>query len=338
MDGWRTGGERHALKRVAQARRLRERSRYSLVLRTLFVLPLMLAASRASSAELPSAPFVVDEVAPGVFVHTGKLLPLDAAGHDDIANVGFVVGARCIAVIDTGGSPRIGRALRETITRHSRLPICYVINTHVHVDHVLGNAAFKNDKPTFVGHVGLVDAIARSRDYFVQHYAVDFDAPATSDQIVGPDKTVTTTLELDLGGRRLQLRAWPKAHTDCDLTVYVEDAQVLWTGDLLFRERIPALDGSVRGWLAVIDELSRMQANLVVPGHGAVTGDLPAALAPERRYLQTLVDGVREEIAAGKSIEDATAHVGNAEKANWRLWESAHARNVSRVYQELEWE
>jgi quinoprotein relay system zinc metallohydrolase 2 len=338
MDGRRTGGERHALKRVAQARRLRERSRYFLFLCTLLVSPLMLAASRASLAEPSPAPFVVDEVAPGVFVHTGKLLPLDAAGHDDIANIGFVVGSRCIAVIDTGGSPRIGRALHEAITRHSRLPICYVINTHVHIDHVLGNAAFKQDKPMFVGHAGLVEAIARSRDFFVQQYPGDFDAPAAANQVVGPDKTVTTTLELDLGGRRLQLRAWPKAHTDCDLTVYVEDVQVLWTGDLLFRERIPALDGSVRGWLAVIDELSRMKAKLVVPGHGAVTSDLPAALAPERRYLQALVEGVREEIAAGKPIEDATARVGNAEKANWRLWDSAHARNVSRVYQELEWE
>ena len=334
----RTGGERHALKRVAQARRLRECSRYPLVLCTLLVLPWMYAASRAVQAESPRVPFVVDEVAPGVFVHTGKLLALDVAGHDDIANIGFVVGARCIAVIDTGGSPRVGRALRETITHHSRLPICYVINTHVHVDHVLGNAAFKQDKPTFVGHAGLLDAIARSRDYFVQHYPDDFDAPAAPDQVIGPDKTVTTTLELDLGGRRLQLRAWPKAHTDCDLTVYVEDEQVLWTGDLLFRERIPALDGSVRGWLAVIDELSRMKAKHVVPGHGAVTGDLPAALAPERRYLQALVDGVRGEIAAGKPIEDAMAHVGTAEKASWRLWETANARNVSRVYQELEWE
>jgi quinoprotein relay system zinc metallohydrolase 2 len=316
-----------------QMRRAHKRSR-----RSVLCALLLLCASVSLHAQTSSATFTVDEIAPGVFVHTGKLLPLDAAGHDDIANIGFVAGSRCIAVIDTGGSPRIGRALLESIKQHSRLPVCYVINTHVHVDHVLGNAAFKNDKPEFIGHAGLGEAIARSRDFFVQQYAGDFDAPATADQVVGPGKTVATTLELDLGGRRLQLHAWQDAHTDCDLTVYVADAQVLWTGDLLFRERIPALDGSVRGWLEVIDELSSTKAKLVVPGHGAVTRDLLAALAPERRYLRTLVDGVRAEIAAGKPIEDATAHVGAAEKANWRLWETAHARNVSRVYRELEWE
>ena len=326
--------------RAARARGSRKRACTSPsgALCAILVLVSVLGAARLLHAA-PTAPsFAVDEIAPGVFVHIGKLLALDAAGHDDIANIGFVVGSRCVAVIDTGGSPRIGRALRETIRRRSQQPICYVVNTHVHVDHVLGNVAFKEDKPTFVGHAELVDAIARSRSFFLQQYAGDFDTPATPDQVIGPDKTVTTTLDLDLGGRHLHLRAWPKAHTDCDLSVYVDDADVLWAGDLLFRERIPALDGSARGWLAAIDELAKTKAKLVVPGHGAVTADLSAAFAPERRYLQALVDGVREEIAAGKPIEDAMAHVGSSEKANWQLWDTAHARNVSRVYQELEWE
>lgn len=84
----------------------------------------------------------VDELAAGVYVHRGAQLPLDVPGHDDIANIGFIVGSRCVAVIDTGGSARVGRALRATVRRRTSLPICYVINTHVHVDHVLGNEAF----------------------------------------------------------------------------------------------------------------------------------------------------------------------------------------------------
>ncbi|MGH8173862.1 MAG: MBL fold metallo-hydrolase, partial [Rhodanobacteraceae bacterium] len=218
------------------------------------------------------------------------------------------------------------------------LPICYVINTHVHVDHVLGNIAFKDDKPSFVGHAALVDAIARSRSYFLEHYAADFDAPATAEQIIAPDQTVATTLDLDLGGKRLHLRAWPKAHTDCDLTVLVEDDGVLWTGDLLFRERVPALDGSAKGWISAIDELSRSPAKVIVPGHGPIAKNAAQAFAPERRYLEALIDGVRAEIAAGKSIEDATQHVGAAQKSEWKLMDTANARNVSRVYQELEWE
>jgi quinoprotein relay system zinc metallohydrolase 2 len=288
-----------------------------------------------ASTSAAAAPLDVREVAHGVFVHEGATLALDAPGHDDIANVGFVVGERCVAVIDTGGSVRTGRALRESVAAHTKLPVCYVINTHVHVDHVLGNAAFKADKPAFVGSATLGPAIEASRRYFVEHYPNDIETP---DQIIGPDTAVATTRELDLGGRTLTLRAYPKAHTDSDMTVLVDDAGVLWTGDLLFVGRVPALDGSAKGWLAAIEEIAKTQPKVVVPGHGPVSHDLATALAPERRYIETLVAGVRREIADGKPIEEATAHVGQSEKANWTLFDTANAHNVSLVYRELEWE
>ncbi len=81
-----------------------------------------------------------------------------------------------------------------------------------------------------------------------------------------------------------------------------------------------------------------MPVKIAVPGHGPVTHDLAAALVPERRYLQALADGVRAEIAAGKSMQDAIDHVGQSEKSHWLLWDSTHAHNVARAYQELEWE
>jgi len=282
--------------------------------------------------------FNLSNPARGVFVHLGRPLALDAPGHDDIANIGFIVGDRCVAVIDTGGSVRIGRQLRDAIRGRTPLPICYVINTHVHVDHVLGNAAFKQDRPSFVGHAALAAALSRSRDFFIQEYGADLDAPPGPDQIVGPDQSVENELVLDLGHRSIRLQAWPKAHTDCDLTVYDERTATLWTGDLLFRQRLPALDGSLKGWLAVIDKLLPRNVKLAVPGHGDVTADPAAALRPERAYLQSLLEGVRIELADGKSMQDAMAHVGSDEKSGWLLWDEGHPRNVARAYEELQWE
>jgi quinoprotein relay system zinc metallohydrolase 2 len=283
-------------------------------------------------------PLAMLELAPGVYVHLGQQLALDAPGHDDIANIGFIIGSRCVAVIDTGGSMRIGRALRSAIKLRTTHPICYVINTHVHVDHVLGNAAFRPDRPSFVGHWALAAAIARSRDFFLQQYADDLDAPAGTNEIIAPDRAVQDTLTLDLGGRHLRLQAWPTAHTDCDLTVLDDVSATLWTGDLLFRDRLPALDGSASGWLAVIDQLALLQVHRTVPGHGPVTTDLRSALEAERRYLRALIDGVREQLAQGGSMQQAIAQVAAAEKPNWLLWDSTHPRNVARVYQQLEWE
>ena len=307
-------------------------------LRRLLLASLCVVAAVVGVRSGAAEPFDVTPIAPGVFVHAGQTLALDVPGHDDIANLGFVVGARCVAVIDSGGSVRTGRALREAITNRTPLPVCYVINTHVHVDHVLGNAAFVSDKPKFVGHAMLAAALARSRELFLRDYAADLDAPPSAGQIIAPDVAVADSLELDLGERKLRLEVWPKAHTDCDLTVVDETSGTLFTGDLLFRGRIPALDGSAVGWLAAIDALAKRSPRHVVPGHGPLAQDIKTALAPERRYLQALVDGVRAAIARGESMNDAIAHVGLGEKAHWQLWDSAHAHNVARVYQELEWE
>ncbi len=292
------------------------------------------------AAALSATAFSITEAAPGVFVHRGRQLALDAPGHDDIANIGFVVGKRCVAVIDTGGSVRVGRRLRSAIAQRTPLPVCYVINTHVHVDHVLGNAAFRDSAAKFVGHEQLGDALIRSREVFLKDYAADLDAPPSAAQIIGPQLTVAvgSDLELDLGDRRLMLHAWPKAHTDCDLSVYDRASGTLWSGDLLFVERTPALDGSLKGWLAAIDALAGMHVTRVVPGHGPVRADLAAALAPERRYLEDLLSGVRAQLAKGNPMQSAIKEVDPPEKTTWLLWDATHPRNVARAYQELEWE
>ena len=304
-----------------------------------FGLAMLLVLTSLAASRAPVT-LAVEEVAPGVFVHLGKPLALDVPGHDDIANIGFIIGTHCVAVIDTGGSVRVGRALRAAIRTHTSLPVCYVINTHVHVDHVLGNAAFSNDRAQFIGHAMLPDALARSREFFLKSYAADLDAPASAEQIIGPERTVApgSELDLDLGARRLTLHAWPTAHTDCDLTVYDAGTGTLWAGDLVFLQRTPVLDGSIKGWLAALDVLARMQVKHVIPGHGAASRDLAAALDPERRYLHALLEEVRAEIAQGKSLQDAIREVNPAGKSDWLLWDATHPRNVARAYQELEWE
>ena len=287
-----------------------------------------------------SPAFGLEEVASGVFVHTGEPLALDAPGHDDIANIGFIAGKRCVAVIDTGGSVRIGRALRAAIRQHSSLPVCYVINTHVHVDHVLGNAAFRGDGARYVGHALLHGALMRSLDLFLRQYASDLDDPPTTAQIIGPDVAIAvgTEVNLDLGGRTVTLHAWPKAHTDCDLTVYDPQTRTLWAGDLLFIQRTPVLDASLKGWLAALDSLAGMDVRQVIPGHGPPTDSLAAALASERHYLQMLLSGVSAQIARGVPLQQALREGNPVEKANWVLFDEAHRHNVARAYQELEWE
>ena len=244
-----------------------------------------------------------------------------------------MVGSRCIAVIDTGGSVRIGpRAARRDQGALAAADL--LRDQHARACRPRARQRGVQGRQAGVRRPRRARRCDRAEPTVFSSSTIRTTSTAARRRIrsSGPTKTVADTLDLDLGAHRLHLRAWPKAHTDCDLTVLVDDG-VLWTGDLVFRERVPALDGSVKGWLAALDELARTNAQSIVPGHGAVTRDLAGAIAPERRYLEALVDGVGAEIAAGNSIEDAIAHVGVAEKPHWKLWDTAQRaqRLASRI-------
>lgn len=284
--------------------------------------------------ELPD--FAVESPAPGVYVHYGQQAEMTRANFGDVANVGFVVGTRCVAVIDTGGTYAVGRALRQAIRRVATVPVCYVINTHVHPDHIFGNAAFAADRPEFIGHVHLVDAMRRRGPNYLNALRRDLGDAAESSAIVLPTRLIATTEDLDLGGRVLSLRAWPTAHTDTDLTVFDQASRTLWLGDLAFVGHIPVVDGSLRGFLAALGNVRAMGANLAIPGHGRAPA-WPEAIAPEERYLNRLLAEVRGAIKAKRTLAETLAIV-DAGADQWLLSDQFHRRNVTSAYAELEWE
>ena len=304
-----------------------------------FILYICLPLLRIGSAVTASEPaFDLTQVSEGVYVHQGKHVGLEHADNDDIANIGFIVGGECIAVIDTGGSVAVGQALKQAMQRTSSLPVCYVINTHVHFDHVLGNLAFKEYDPAFVGHENLAPGMEQNRGFFLSEFTANLGENPTGGSVVGPDLTVSDTLELDLGNRPITLKAHPPAHTYTDLSVYDHRTGTLWLSDLLFIDRIPALDGSLKGWLKTMETLKTRQANHVIPGHGPITLPWPDAANAQDAYLNMLLKHTREEIAKGAFMEDIIENVGKAEKTQWLQHEENHKRNVSRAFTELEWE
>lgn len=292
------------------------------------------ALAQAADSDLP-----MHEIAPGVFVHEGRHAPWGEAANGDVANLGFIIGERCVAVIDSGGSPGLGEALRRAVAQRTARPVCYVINTHVHPDHVLGNRAFEAngaDRPQFVGHVRLTAALTARAPAYLAALEREFGVTRDAALIVYPDLQVADRLQFDLGNRTIELRAWPTAHTDNDLTVFDTATATLFAGDLVFAAHLPVVDGKLLGWLEVLSVLEGLTVDRVVPGHGAISAAWPAAVAPQRKYLESLRDQVRAAIRAGRTIGEAVASIPSPD--NWLLVDEFHRRNVTASFAELEWE
>jgi quinoprotein relay system zinc metallohydrolase 2 len=284
-------------------------------------------------------PLAMSEIAPGVFFHQGAIALMTRRNEGAIANVGFIVGNDAVAVIDTGGSVWEGERLLAAIRLRSTKPIRYVINTHAHPDHVFGNAAFTNEGATFVGHKTLPRAMAARGPFYLEAFRkIMGDEVLAGVKIIPPTVIVENELRLDLGGRVLVAKAWRAAHTDNDLSVFDETSGTLFAGDLLFAEHVPVLDGSLRGWLAVMDDFPRIPATKIVPGHGPLLDHKSPALADQRRYLDRIASDVRGFIERGVPIGVAAERAGQSERDYWKLFEDYNARNATAAYAQLEWE
>ena len=297
-----------------------------------------LPALRAQAALLRDRPLAIAEVAPGVFVSQGVHAEAAPDNLGAIANIGFIIGAERVAVIDSGGCRLWGERLRQAIRQRTDLPIAHLVQTHMHPDHIFGAAAFLPEKPEVVGHRHLPAALAQRADYYRRRLREALGDLADGSAIVPPTRLVDGSAEIDLGDRVLEVVAHRTAHTDNDLSLFDRRTGTLWAGDLLFIERVPSLDGSLLGWLQVMEELRRVPARRVVPGHGPQSAAWPGADAAQQRYLSLLRDEIRALIRGGGTMEQAIATVARSEAGRWILFDDYNAGNVAAAFHELEWE
>jgi len=283
-------------------------------------------------------PLKLTQVEDGIYVHEGMIGIPNADNAGDLANLGVIVGDDSVAVIDAGGTRAVGERLYLAIRALTDKPISTLIFTHMHPDHTLGGSALVEAGAEVVGHKKLDRGLrARAQNYEASLAQLIGDQGFLGSHAVFPSKGIKEHEEIDLGGRILDLRAWPTAHTDNDMTVFDRQTGTLFAGDLVFVNHTPALDGSLLGWQAVLEDFGN-DIKKVVPGHGPASIVWPEGGKALQRYLLILTLDTRAAIEKGDSISRAVKQIGESERENWELFDESNPRNATAAYKELEWE
>lgn len=221
------------------------------------------------------------------------------------SNAAFVLTQDGILVFDTGSSETIGKALLKTIRRVSDAPVRWVINSHGHGDHWLGNAAFAGENPREM----IASDTAKARMEKDGHDWVErfsrMTGGATGDFQPLPAKdAVSAAVERDFGGVKVHLLFSNNGHSPGDIAAWLPQKGVLMTGDTLYTQRPPAtFDANVPHWIEFLKTLSALQPKVAIPGHGPV-GDTQS-VKDLHDYFDTLWKAVTQAYEAGQADFEA---------------------------------
>jgi cyclase len=217
-------------------------------------------------------------------------------------------------VVDTFVAPAWPR-LKEALDGLGNAPVKYVIDTHWHFDHTDNNAHLHAAGATVLAHENTKKRMSEPHDLPVLYRGPDgalaglhFD-PSPAEAL--PQQTFADSYKLQANGETLALQHVAPAHTDSDIYVHFQNANVISMGDLFFNGMYPYIDpgtgGTINGLIAAADKILSLADNdtKIVAGHGPLGNK--ADLTKARDMLITSRDRVQELKSAGKSALEAVA-------------------------------
>jgi len=244
----------------------------------------------------------VNKVAEGVFCEIGW----------EGANVGAVLGDDGFVLIDSPMLPKDARSWREQLSRASRRPILYLINTDYHFDHMMTDCLLCE---RVIAH-DLAEESLRSQsgevfEQLVGAFFPDIDEESRREvrelHAVAPCITFTDALALNIGSKRLEIKHMG-GHTPATSIIYLPDDGILFTGDDHEDDLHPFMgEGDLLEWIEVLMRIEKMDVERIVPGHGDVCGlDSVTRL---RQYFEEMTGRVRDLIGQGCGRDEVEQRV-----------------------------
>ncbi|WP_330181705.1 MBL fold metallo-hydrolase [Nocardia sp. NBC_01503] len=261
------------------------------------------------------------------------LVVIPNRGVQLVPNIGVIGGREAVLVVDTGIGPgNAGQVLNFAIEYAAGRQL-YLTTTHFHPEHAFGAEVFAGSATYLINRAQALDLERKGPAYLEMFRGLGDSVARRLEgvRLATPDIVYDSTHDLDLGGRRVRLRATGRGHSLGDQVVEIPDVEVLFTGDLVEAGQFaifpwfPPYDTDVSGihWLAVMERLIAERPGIVVPGHGEV-GDT-RLLGDVRDYLRLLRDETwirRDSAASEQTVVDEVRAIMLARHPDWvgREW------------------
>lgn len=277
------------------------------------------------------------QVAPNVYAVVGDLAGQTYENDGLNNNLGFVVSDAGVLVINTGPSARVARALLAAIRKITAQPVKWVVNVNSQNHYWHGNGYFKSQGATILASK---EAERVMREMGAQQFAANKDLlkeKADGTVLTYPTELTADKREMKLGKTVVQLLHFGPAHTPGDLVVWLPQQKILFTGDIVYTERMLAVIpiGNTANWLQAFDKLVALNPKTIVPGHGRPT-TIEVARRDTRDYLTFLRTEAKRILDAGGSLQDAVEKVDQSRFRSLVNFDLLALRNMNQVFQEVE--
>ena len=293
------------------------------------------AATQGAGAVTPTptpgtSHFTLVPLAEGAYAAIAK--PGDRAS---VGNAGFVIGSDGVLVVDAFATPEAAQELSAEIRRLTRSPVRWVVNTHYHLDHVGGDSVFVKQGALILAHEN-VRAWVRTEN-LKWRAEIKPEEKAMLAALLLPDVVYRDGLTLWLGGRAVEILTRP-GHTGGDSVVFFPAGNVVFAGDLFWKETVPNLvDANTRDWMKTVEGfLADHPASRFVPGHGEVGAALDVRYF--RDYLVGLRSTVERGLAEGKTgpaLVEAVLPLLRKRYASWTWFDQFAPKNIESTEQEM---
>jgi glyoxylase-like metal-dependent hydrolase (beta-lactamase superfamily II) len=276
-------------------------------------------------------------VAPNVYAVVGDLAGQTYENDGLNNNLGFVVGDAGVLVINSGPSVRVARALHAAIRKITAQPVKWLVNVNSQNHYWLGNGYFKSLGATILASK---EAERVMREVGAQQLDTSkalLKEKADGTVLTYPTELIDDRRELKVGKIPVQLLHFGPAHTPGDLVVWLPQQKILYSGDIVYTERLLAVipNSNATGWVQAFDKLAALKPKTIVPGHGRPT-TVETARRDTRDYLSFLLAEAKRILDAGGSLQDAVEKVDQSRFRSLANFDLLALRNMNQVFQEVE--